>query len=64
MYTREEMIKAYSQAVRQCAKILNDVDTKFHTYGEVEIDNKVNYELGNPIPQYTRQIEWRRILVQ
>ena len=64
MYTREEIVQAYTQAIHQCAKILNDVDMKFHTYGEVEVDNIVTTELGNSIPQYARKLEWRRILVQ
>ena len=69
MYTREEIIEAYTQAVRQCDKILKDVDSKFQTYGEIEVDNIVTTEasyspLGSPIPLYTRKLEWRRILVQ
>jgi len=64
MYSKDDICKGYTEAINQCAKILNDVDIKFHTYGEIEIDNVNVTTYGEQIPQYIRKLEWRRILVQ
>ena len=64
MIDRERAIRDYTEAIRQCAELLNNVDKKHGTYGVIEIRDIDITELGEIFNQYARSMEWREIRLQ
>ncbi len=62
--TREEIIKDYTEVISRCSELINAVDTKHGTYGEIEVRDIDVTPFGKVVHQYLRSIKWREIRIQ